>query len=121
MTNFQGNNYHPSAEKETALKTCVASVELDKVLHRFEMDRACHMSDADQNCWICGAPSTTGEHIIKKTDLKSEFGRVTQQAPLYFHREGGRSKRFGSFNAKVLKSPLCEKCNTSHTQRHDQA
>jgi hypothetical protein len=38
MTNFQGNNYHRSAEKETALKTCVASVELGTVLHRFEMD-----------------------------------------------------------------------------------
>jgi hypothetical protein len=38
MTNFQGNNYHPSAEKETALKTCVASVELGTALHRFEME-----------------------------------------------------------------------------------
>jgi hypothetical protein len=39
MTNkYEGNNYHPSAEKETALKTCVASVELGTVLHRFEKD-----------------------------------------------------------------------------------
>jgi hypothetical protein len=80
------------------------------------------MSEADHNCWICGGPGTTGEHIIKKTDLKSEFGRVTQQqAPLYLHREGSRSKRFGSFDAEVLKSPLCEECNTSRTQRHDRA
>jgi hypothetical protein len=38
MTKFQDNNYHPSAEKETAWKTCVASVELGAVLHRFEME-----------------------------------------------------------------------------------
>jgi hypothetical protein len=80
------------------------------------------MSEAGQNCWICGAPSTTGEHIIKRTDLKSLFGVVTQQAPLYLHRKGGgRSKRIGSFDAKDLKSPLCEKCNTSRTQPHDRA
>jgi hypothetical protein len=80
------------------------------------------MSDADhQDCWICGTPSTTGEHIIKKTDLKLEFGRVTQQEPLYFHRGDDKSKRFGSFDAKVLKSPLCAECNNSSTQPHDRA
>jgi hypothetical protein len=34
MTNFQGNNYHPSAENETALKTCVASVAWHAIVKR---------------------------------------------------------------------------------------
>jgi hypothetical protein len=88
----------------------------------FKITGACHVSDADHNCWICGTPGATGEHMIKKSDLKSEFRSVTQQAPLYFHRKGSRSKPIGSFDAKLLKYPiLCEECNTSRTQRHDRA
>lgn len=80
------------------------------------------MLDAAHDCWICGAPATTGEHIVKNSDLKSEFSVVTQQAPLYLHRTGSRSKPFGSFGAELLKyRVLCTKCNTSRTQLHDRA
>jgi hypothetical protein len=86
----------------------------------FKIAGACHVSDADHNCWICGAPGATGEHVLKNSDLKLEFRSVTQQAPLYFHRKGSKSKPIGSFGAKLLKYRiLCEKCNTSRTQRHD--
>jgi hypothetical protein len=81
------------------------------------------MSNADTKCWICGETSTTGEHIVKKSDLRSEFGPVTQQASLYFHREDRASKPIGSLDARILKSPsrICAHCNNARTQPHDRA
>ncbi len=37
------------------------------------------------NCWICGDHATTGEHRTKASDLKSEFGVVSQKRPIYLH------------------------------------
>lgn len=74
-------------------------------------------------CWICGKPGTTGEHIVKRSDLKSEFGLITQQSPLYFRRGSLPSKPIGSLNADILKSSsrICANCNNTHTQPHDLA
>ncbi len=39
-------------------------------------------------CWICGEEAKTGEHLTKASDLKSQFGDVSQKKPLYMHTEG---------------------------------
>jgi hypothetical protein len=33
-------------------------------------------------CWICGNPATTGEHRIKRSDLRGLFPKASQSAPL---------------------------------------
>ena len=74
-------------------------------------------------CWICGGDGTTGEHKIKRSDLRSLFPAPTQAKPLYFHEGEMRNRRIGSFDAKVLKSPsrICPNCNNALTQPHDRA
>jgi len=74
-------------------------------------------------CWICGKPAITGEHITKRSDLRSVFGTVAQGHPLYQHRMTAANRRVGSLDAKVLKSPglLCANCNNTRTQPHDRA
>ncbi|GIB63465.1 hypothetical protein VCSRO93_3604 [Vibrio cholerae] len=76
------------------------------------------------NCWICNAPANSGEHIVKKSDLKQMFpGVVNQQSPIY-HRKNGEQKRpIGSLNAEALKyeKSICSNCNGGLTQRHDES
>lgn len=74
-------------------------------------------------CWICGNEGTTGEHIIKSSDLKSQFGTVSQDFPLYFHRGRQKNIPVGSLKAKRLKSKalICNHCNSALTQPYDRA
>lgn len=74
-------------------------------------------------CWICGAKASTREHILKASDLRSLFGGVSQQKPLYLHTKGRRNQPIGSVKSVHLKyqSPLCERCNTKRTQPYDRA
>ena len=48
------------------------------------------------NCWICGAPATSGEHKTKRSDLQAVFGRPTQAAPLFVHDHKPKNRRVGS-------------------------
>jgi hypothetical protein len=74
-------------------------------------------------CWICGDPAVSGEHMTKRSDLRSAFGKVTQDNPLYRHDAPRRNRRVGSIDAKLLKSPgrICEYCNSTRTQPYDRA
>lgn len=74
-------------------------------------------------CWICGAEATTGEHLIKASDLRRYFGLVSQKIPLFYHTSQRRNVQLGSTNADRLKSKalICNRCNSSLTQPYDRA
>lgn len=74
-------------------------------------------------CWICGSPAGTGEHMIKASDLRGQFGEFSQDTPLYQHSESRRNRRIGSIKSKKLKYaiPICAECNNSRTQPYDRA
>jgi hypothetical protein len=74
-------------------------------------------------CWICGGTATTGEHGIKKSDLRAMFGKPTQKTPLFWHSHKRSNVKVGSLDATVLKLPsrLCAKCNNELTQPYDKA
>lgn len=74
-------------------------------------------------CWICGDAADSGEHIIKRSDLKSLVGAPTQRDPIYLHTAKRRNVPIGSLDAKALKSParICQYCNNTRTQPHDRA
>lgn len=74
-------------------------------------------------CWICGDNANSGEHLIKASDLKLLFGRVTQKAPLYFHTDLQRNQAVGGIKSDKLKyrALLCARCNNERTQPHDRA
>jgi hypothetical protein len=75
------------------------------------------------NCWICGNAGNTGEHLIKASDLRSQFGKVSQNFPLYYHTSDKKNIPVGSTNSKRLKSKalICNTCNSSTTQPYDKA
>jgi hypothetical protein len=81
------------------------------------------MNSSAPKCWICGNDATTGEHMTKRSDLRAEFGSVSQAEPLYFHDNKHRNRPIGSFKADVLKfsKSLCAYCNNTRTQPHDRA
>jgi hypothetical protein len=74
-------------------------------------------------CWICGGGATTGEHKIKRSDMRSVLRPPTQADPLYFHDHKTENRWIGSLDAKILKSPgrICACCNNTRTQPHDRA
>lgn len=73
-------------------------------------------------CWICNVQANSGEHIVKKSDLKlSMSGKINQNSPI-FHRSNGEKKRpIGSLNAEALKfnKSICVNCNGSLSQPYD--
>jgi len=75
-------------------------------------------------CWICGNEGSTGEHLTKASDLKSRFGTVTQQSPIYLHTDQKRNIRINSIKkSHELKSSafICPHCNNARTATHDRA
>lgn len=74
-------------------------------------------------CWICGEDGNTGEHLVKASDLRSHFGNVSQEMPLYFHTSKKRNIPVGSLKSKRLKSKglICNNCNSALTQPYDKA
>jgi hypothetical protein len=74
-------------------------------------------------CWICGGGPLTGEHLVKKSDLRAIFGPVTQSAPLYLNDRRTKNRRIGSLDSKLLKSAgrICAYCNGTRTQPYDRA
>ncbi|WP_376957977.1 hypothetical protein ABNQ39_13055 [Azospirillum sp. A26] len=74
-------------------------------------------------CWICGNIATTGEHMNKRSDLRSVFGHVSQNNPLYKHDANEVNQVIKGLNVVALKSPgrLCANCNNARTQSHDRA
>jgi len=81
-------------------------------------------SAAKEKCWICGVnDANSGEHMMKKSDLRDVFGNPSQAAPFYFYRPGKEGRAVGSLKADILKSPapMCAHCNNTRTQPHDLA
>lgn len=74
-------------------------------------------------CWICGDPADSGEHKAKKTDLKDEFGPVTQSQPLFLNDATNKNRAVGSLKSDYLKWPktMCRQCNGTRTQPYDTA
>jgi hypothetical protein len=74
------------------------------------------------NCWICGDNADSGEHIIKKSDLKQYIGSVSQSFPFRWYSNNNK-KDVGSFKSSHLhfKTKICSKCNNERTQSSDRA
>lgn len=73
----------------------------------------------NERCCLCGNPEIlTGEHKIKASALRDEFGK---DALAVGTTAKGKIKYIQSANAKRLKfeARLCEACNSSHTQPAD--
>lgn len=75
------------------------------------------------NCWICGDIADSGEHLVKASDLRSIFGHVSQDRPLFFHTENRRNQFVKGIKANILKSAarICTECNNQRTQPYDRA
>lgn len=74
-------------------------------------------------CWVCGNDARTGEHTIKRSDLRAIFGHVSQDRPLYQHTAKNRNIPVKGLNVDLLKSGgrLCAHCNNQRTQPFDKA
>lgn len=74
-------------------------------------------------CWICGQEGNTGEHLPKASDLKSYFGRISQDHPIYFHSKVRKNIPVKSVKSDRLKSKarICSHCNNHLTQPYDKA
>lgn len=74
-------------------------------------------------CWICGQPANSGEHRIKRSDLKAIFGKPTQKSPIFVHNQKATNFKVGGLDSNALKLParLCAHCNNARTQPHDLA
>ena len=74
-------------------------------------------------CWICGAEGVTGEHLVKASDIRDYFGKVTQKNPIYTHTKEKRNIPVCSVNSKQFKSAalICRNCNNALTQPYDRA
>jgi hypothetical protein len=72
-------------------------------------------------CWICEEEAISREHLLKKSDLKSAFGHISQKQPLYYSNDSFRNVPIGSLKSERFTSPpiLCAFCNTTRTQAHD--
>jgi hypothetical protein len=82
------------------------------------------MSSAGSSCWICeSAAADSGEHKLKKSDLKTVFGEVSPQRPIYLHDSKARNRKVRSPDASRLKwtNVICGYCNSTRTQPHDRA
>ena len=75
-------------------------------------------------CWICGSQANSGEHRIKKSDLKGTMnGEINQETPIYHRANGVKKRPIRSLKAEALKfdKNICSTCNGSLTQQHDYA
>lgn len=74
-------------------------------------------------CWVCDNDACTGEHTIKRSDLRAIFGHVSQDRPLYRHTAKKRNVLVKGLNVDLLKSGgrLCAHCNNQRTQPFDNA
>lgn len=75
------------------------------------------------DCWICGAPAETGEHMIKVSDLRDLFGHTTTKKPLYRRIDRESQEKIQGVRSPKLKfsTRLCGYCNNTRTQPHDKS
>lgn len=76
-----------------------------------------------KSCWICGDIATTGEHLLKKTDVITVFGDKFSKRVVRTDLYGNDKILVQSPNSKALKfqNNLCAKCNNERTQPYDRA
>jgi hypothetical protein len=75
-------------------------------------------------CWICRTnEATSGEHMIKQSDLREIFGKPGQKQRFFFHDLARPNREVQSLRSRLLHSPIliCDQCNTTRTQPHDRA
>lgn len=74
-------------------------------------------------CWICGDPAETGEHLVKVSDLRDIFGHITTHKPLFRRLGDQRHELVQGVRSKklIFESPLCAACNNQRTQQHDKS
>lgn len=75
-------------------------------------------------CWICNQEeATTGEHIIKASDIAMLYPDLSTDRPVFLRKEGERTRSvFGKRNANLkFEKSLCARCNNELTQPHDLA
>ena len=74
-------------------------------------------------CWICHSPANSAEHMVKKSDLRSVFGQVTQRRPLIKDSETHKNILIPGANSRLIKfkPSLCSICNNTRSQPHDRA
>ena len=72
-----------------------------------------------EQCWICGSVAKTGEHLIKASDLRTEFPKF----PVYYHTDTQKNLKIQGPKSKKLKSMarICAYCNNELTQPYDRA
>ena len=68
-------------------------------------------------------PANSQEHMIKKSDLKSVFGKPSKDYPVFFSAGAQKNIKVFGLNSDILKYPanLCADCNNRRTQQHDRA
>jgi hypothetical protein len=61
--------------------------------------------------------------MFKASDLRSRFGPVNPDKPLYLHTPERRNIPVRGIKSGLLKStaPMCRRCNNQRTQQHDMA
>ena len=74
-------------------------------------------------CWICGGDGTTGEHLIKASDLKSHFKVISQEKPVYHNTFEKKNTLVKSVKSDKLKSDalICPNCNNNLSQPYDRS
>jgi hypothetical protein len=74
-------------------------------------------------CWICNAPATTGEHKIKRSDLRDTLELFTQSRRPYLNSGSVKNRIIQSIDSKYLKSSarMCGKCNNERSQPYDKS
>jgi hypothetical protein len=78
----------------------------------------------EEVCWICGMPSETGEHRIKKSDLVERFGKGPYRGDgALVHVKEGCVRDVQGPDSKLVKyeKNLCADCNNTLTQPFDKA
>lgn len=77
------------------------------------------------NCWICGSVGADSyEHIVKASDLKSLFGKVSQNNVVYANSNNIKNLSLKSIKKPEIlkfKTPICSNCNNNLTSVHDKA
>ncbi|MFM9956870.1 MAG: hypothetical protein ACKVZJ_02240 [Phycisphaerales bacterium] len=90
------------------------------------MDRICDIvGPVPRPCWICGEPSDSREHKIKRSDIVREFGTGA------FTEDGGLVHCIDGYQPRVLQGPnsdflkyvpvICRRCNSNRSQPWDKA
>jgi hypothetical protein len=75
-------------------------------------------------CWICGAEADSREHLIKASDMRAFFGRISPRTPVFLHSDKRRNIPVHSAKTNKIKTEnkvICRRCNDTETAIYDNA